>query len=109
MMYPDSDIRRVDANGRRLYLTSEFNLQTGGMLDGTLDKNCHNNAKKDAAKNNLVKIIDKEVYDVTTGYDYALSKEAYAMYILFEDDAYRDVDVFGFRVLFDTIRQIIND
>lgn len=79
------------------------------MLDGTLDKNCHNNALKDAAKNNLVKIIDKEVYDVTTSFDYALSKEAYAMYILSEDDDYQDVDVSGFRLLFDIIRQIVND
>lgn len=109
MMYPENDIKRVDANGRRLFLTSEFNLQSGGMLDGTLDKNCHNNALKDAAKNNLVKIIDKEVYDVTTSFDYALSKEAYAMYVLFEEDAYRDVDVSGFRMLFDIIKQIIND
>ena len=109
MMYPESDIKRVDANGRRLFLTSEFNLKTGALLDGSKERNCHNNALKDADKRGVVKIIDQEVYDVTSGMDCALSKEAYAMYILTEDVAYQGVDVSGFRMLFDTIKQIIND
>ena len=109
MMYPESDIKRVDANNRRLYLTSEFNPKTGALLGGTLEKNCRNNALKDAAKNSLIKIIDKEVYDVTTGFDHALSKEAYAMYILNDDPLFTDVDVSGFRELFELIKRIIND
>lgn len=109
MMYPEEDIKRVDVNGRRLFLTSEFNLKTGALLDGSKDRNCHNNALKDADKRGIIKIIDQEVYDVTTGTDCALSKEAYAMYILTEDVAYQGVDISGFRLLFDTIRKIIND
>lgn len=109
MMYPEVDIKRVDVNGRRLFLTSEFNLKTGALLDGMKEKNCHNNALKDADKRGIIKIIDQEVYDVTSGIDCALSKEAYAMYILKENEAYRDVDISGFRMLFDTIRLIIHD
>ncbi len=109
MMYPETDIKRVDAYGRRLFLTSEFNLKTGALLDGSKERNCHNKALRDAEKRGIIKIIDNGVYDVTNGVDYALSKEAYATYILSEDPAYQGVDISGFRLLFNTIKQIIND
>ena len=109
MMYPESDIKRVDINGRRLYLTSEFDSQTTILQDGTFRKICINKTLVDATNHNLIKIVDNKVLDVETGFDYALSKEAYARYILNEDSLYADVDVSGFRELFESIRSIINE
>ena len=109
MMYPEGDIKREDSNGRRLYLTNEFDPQTTVLRDGTYRKICKNKTLVDATKHNSIKIVDSEVLDVETGFDYALSKDAYARYLLNEDSQFTDIDVSGFRELFESIRSIINE
>ena len=109
MMYPDPDIKRVDSNGRRLFLTDEFDFQTTVLRDGTFRKICRNKTLVDADRNHTIKIIDAEVIDVESGFDYALSKKAYANYVKNEETGYDDVDVTGFRDLFESIRNIINE
>ena len=109
MMYPETDIKRVDSNGRRLFLTNEFDFHTTVLRDGTFRKICRNRTLVDAEKNHTIKIIDSEVIDVESGIDYALSKKAYANYVRSEETGYDGVDVSGFREVFETIRQIIND
>lgn len=109
MMYPEGDIKREDSNGRRLYLTNEFDSQTTVLRDGTYRKICKNKTLVDATKHNTIKIVDSEVLDVETGFDYALSKEAYAKYLLNEDPQFADVDVNGFSELLESIQSIINE
>ena len=108
MMYPEEDIKIFDENNRRLYLTNEFNVLSGTLID---DHSiiCRNNALKDAYKNHRVKIIDSDIISSDSETNIALTKDNYASNILNRTPPFDNVNVDGFRELFNTIREIIED
>lgn len=108
MMYPEEDIKIFDENNRRLYLTNEFNVLSGTLID---DHSiiCRNNALKDANKNHRVKIIDSDIISSDSETNIALTKDNYASNILNRTPPFDNVNVDGFRELFNTIREIIED
>lgn len=58
-------------------------------------------------KRNIIKVVDSEVFDSEEN-SLALSKEAFASYILEEDDNFKHVSVDGFESIFNIISDIIN-
>lgn len=101
LYYSDKDITRKDKNGKRLFLSSEFNKQS--HRHNTEDLNCTDRNK---FKNDKLTIVDNDVYN-NKSEDVALSKNAFADYILNSDNNFQDVDFSEFRLVFNVIRQII--
>lgn len=108
MMYPIDDIKLCDENNRRLYLTDEFSVRSG-ILKNDHSIVCKNKALIDADKNHRIKIVDSEVIRIDTEENIALSKDDFATNILNRTPPFDNVNVEGFRALFETINQIIND
>lgn len=106
-MYLDEDIKRVDENGRRIYLSSEFNEVTGRHISN-LDINITNvTVIKGKTTNDTSKVIDSNVYD-KEGNSLALSKSNFATYIYNGHGNFKDVDISGFRRVFEIINMIEN-
>ena len=108
MMYPEDDIKKYDDKNRRLFLTNEFSTRSGALLSNH-SINCRNKTLTDAEKNNRVKIIDSNVINIETDENIALTKDDYATYILNRTPPFDNVNIEGFRALFETINQIIID
>ncbi len=108
MMYPKENIKFSDENNRRLYLTDEFSSRSGILKD---DHNivCKSKALIDAEKNKRVKIVDSEVIRIDTEDNIALTKDDFATNILNRVPPFDNVDISGFRKLFETIQLILKD
>ncbi len=100
--YTDNDIKRCDKNGRRLYLSTEFNPRSGMHLSDNLTHRDMNKFKGET------KIIGDDVFD-RDGNNVALSKNDFADNIFEERDGFVDIDFFGFKPLFERIMMIISD
>lgn len=106
MLYPENDIKLLDRNNRRLYLTNEFSVRSGILLNDH-SVVCKNKAIIDADKNNRVKIVDSEVIQIDTEDNIALSKDDFATNIINRTPPFDNVNIEGFRELFNTIKTII--
>ncbi|MBQ4279262.1 MAG: ATP-binding protein, partial [Rikenellaceae bacterium] len=105
-MYPDEVIKQEDTNGRRLFLSSEFNkagrLSSNaeiGVLNYRLVTTCLDHDSE--------KIIDQEVFDIH-GQSLALSKEAFAQHIFDATENFTDINFDGFRQTFDRLRHLLS-
>ena len=104
-LYTDEDLKRQDENGRRLYVTSEFNENGRFTLDVRIGvKNNHD------VKNYILpekeKIQADEVIDID-GNSLALSKEQFATNILERRGDFANVCFDAFRPVFDRLRTIL--
>ena len=104
-LYKDDVIKCADVDGRRLYVTSEFNE------NGRLKTNPHIGVVNiyDVIKNLLpsqVKVLADGVIDIN-GNSLALSKEQFAKNILYKNDGFENVDFEGFRAVFDRLMDIL--
>jgi RNA-directed DNA polymerase len=99
--YSDKDIKTYDEEGRRLFISSEFDSYTGKHLKEELI--CKNiNRFKGSTK-----IISEEVVD-STGNNVALTKRDFSSNILNKKKNFKDVDFSGFEPLFGKITEIIS-
>ena len=106
MLYKRSEMLREDENGRRLYLSDEFN-QKNNRLKNNKNINTNNlNAVKEFYKFGIVKIIDSEVFDESEQ-SIALSKEDFAEKVLAREGAFANMNVDNFRGIFETIEEIL--
>jgi RNA-directed DNA polymerase len=99
LYYKETDLRRPDSDGRRLFLSSEFEDNIGRLKNqpGIV----HRNINK--IKGPLT-IIDVDVLDEENK-NIALSKNDFADHILNQDDEFRDVDFSEFTKIFALISQ----
>jgi RNA-directed DNA polymerase len=104
--YSDSDIVRHDENGRRLFVSTEFNPTTGAHLSDAGLK-CNN---LNILGTGEPKVVFDEigVFD-ETGANVALSKNNFADSILNESKNFQGIDFSGFKSLFERIQIIINE
>lgn len=105
LLYKPEDLVTKDENGRRLFLSNEF-TETSHHLKSNKNIVCLNNTLLDAKKNNLIKIVDKEVFDSEEN-SLALSKEAFANNILNNSGNFANLDLSGFEPFFKIIESII--
>jgi RNA-directed DNA polymerase len=99
MYYQDKDLKRVDEDGRRLFLRQEFN-DKGFNDTGEL--------KMENPKNKKL-VVEETVYEWKTQRSVALSKATFAKYIVERTPPFDGVDFEAFRevfALFNSIRQI---
>lgn len=98
--YPDNDLMRMDGEGRRLFLSSEFNQKTGRHNDQDLICIELNRLRGET------KIIDSNVFDKENK-NVALSKDDFAENILVDDNKFRDIDISEFVKIFGVIERIM--
>jgi RNA-directed DNA polymerase len=94
MLYPDEVLRCRDASGRRLYLRSEFDSQSGMHLDE--DVHCTNPQSKT--------IVVEEAYERNK--KVSLSKHEFAQLISKKDSPFDAVSFEGFRGILETLDRI---
>lgn len=100
LYYKDEDLKIADENGRRLFLSNEFNDLTGRYIDSNLNIICTNRNKY---SNKELKIIDDSVFDANNN-KIALSKNEYANNII--QNKYGDIDISEFKKIFNIIKMI---
>ena len=101
LYYSDAEIMRKDREGRRLFLSSEFNNKSFRHLeDKTL--NC---SDRNIFREPQPKIIDGDVYDETDE-NVALSKNTFANNIAQRVPGFEDFDFSPFRQIFEIIKEI---
>jgi len=96
--YTDRDVTRMDAEGRRLFLSNEFDPRSGRHANGVL--NC-------TALNQLhrLAIVDNCVFDANNN-NVALSKDDFAANVLNGAPGFRDVDFSTFAGVFQIVAEI---
>jgi RNA-directed DNA polymerase len=99
--YKDEDIKTLDKNGRRLFLSNEFDPMTGNHLEKKMK--CKNVNKIRGS----LKIVSEEVHDLK-GINVALTKNDFADNIFNKKDNFTRIDFSGFEPLFGKIAEIIS-
>jgi RNA-directed DNA polymerase len=98
--YQDKDIRRSDENGRRLYLSDEFDSKNG--------RHKSLNIYTTSQKIRKLTLIDSQVFDFS-GESVALSKDTFAELIANGNPQFQNVDFSEFGKIFDVIVTILRD
>lgn len=104
-LYSDEDLKRHDENGRRLYVTSEFN-ENGRFISDVRIGVKNNHDVKNYILPEKEKIQADEVIDIE-GNSLALSKEQFATNILERRGDFANVCFDAFRSVFDRLRQVL--
>lgn len=99
--YPDTDIKTADENGRRLYLSGEFNKKSMRHLTDT-DLSCVMGNKNSTLDYG---IIDNDVFN-NLGENVALSKENFANNVLNASGDFGRVNIDQFRLVFNIVVEI---
>ena len=105
-LYKDIDLKKEDANGRKIYITSEFN--ENGRLTSNVKigvKNHHD--VKSYITREKEKVQADEVIDIE-GNSLALSKEDFASNILAKDGVFATVCFDAFKPIFDKIKDVLD-
>lgn len=105
-LYKDTDLKKLDSNGRRLFVSSEFNAN--GRLSADLSIGVKNEKEiKEYLDPSKEKIHDHHVIDIH-GKSLALSKEDFAVNILDSTPPFDSMDFSDFKAVFDRLNGIIN-
>jgi hypothetical protein len=99
--YRDDEIQRIDSEGRRLFINTEFH--TKSQRHNTLDLTCTDRNK---VSNDGICIIDNDVFD-NNEKNVALSKKKFAQYVLNRTQNFDDFDFSSFCGIFDKLVKIL--
>ena len=105
-LYHDDDLKRKDENGRRLYITSEFN-ENGRLIEDVKIGVKNNHDVKNYIQPSKEKIQADEVIDID-GNSLALSKEMFAQNILEKNGYFANVSFDAFKSVFDRLKEVLN-
>ena len=106
-LYRDEDLKRLDENGRRIFVTSEFN-ENGRLKSDTKIGVKNNHDVKNYVKPENEKIQADEVIDIA-GKSLALSKEQFATNILEKTGNFSNVKFEAFKPVFERLREILQN
>lgn len=103
--FTDNEIKTPDEHGRRLFLSNEFNPKDGTLLsDPTVVYKGH----LGVFNKPYVFVIEEKVFD-SEGHSMAMSKNDFAENVLAGKGAFGLFDFNSFRLVFDVIREILNN
>lgn len=106
-LYRDEDLKRLDENGRRIFVTSEFN-ENGRLKSDPKIGVKNNHDVKNYVKPENEKIQADEVIDIA-GKSLALSKEQFATNILEKTGNFSNVKFEAFKPVFERLREILQN
>lgn len=104
LLYKREDLKRCDENGRRIYLSDEFNLTTQ-RLKANPQITSTNSAIVGAYRKKMIKVIDSGVFD-SDNKSLALSKSDFADNVYNGKGNFADISVDGFKKIIQTIQNI---
>jgi hypothetical protein len=104
LYFTNDDLQKKDPKGRRLYLSSEFNQQSGRHL--TNPGLSVGQKGKVASSPKAIRIVDAEVYDEKHN-NIALSKADFANCIASETGEFKDINFDNFRKIFSLVENIL--
>jgi GTPase SAR1 family protein len=104
LYFTDRDLRKPNTDGRRLFLSSEFNQSSGRHLSDTTLSAGHK-GKLSSGKSGI-KILDTEVYDAAHK-NVALSKAEFATLIVGANGIFETVNFHPFEKIFLVVEQIL--
>jgi len=107
LFYTDKELQTKDKYGHRIFLTSEFNKNSGKLKTDSKIHISNKSKLRGFSEKEKAKIIDSEVYDADSQ-NVALSKMQFAKYIFGEDDRFGQFNFAAFRQIFDIVHQIID-
>jgi RNA-directed DNA polymerase len=100
--YSDNEIKRIDKEGRRLFISHEFHGDS--QIHKTENLFCKDQNK---FKNNRICIIDNHVYSIENKTrNIALPKKKFAKYVLEREPNFDDFDFTNFCKIFDNLEKI---
>lgn len=102
LYYPDLDIKKLDPNGRRIFLSNEFDKESARHLTENLNCTALNKVKRQLT------IIDDAVYNEHRK-NIALPKNDFATNILKQVPNFDNLDISSFVLIFELIRKIIQE
>lgn len=105
LYYQDKDIKRKDGNGRRLFLSDEFDSNNSSHKQQNEIYTVNNKTRRRVG----VTIIDSEVYNFFTKESVALSKDNFAELIANHDPNFHNIDFSEFGKIFDVLVGILRD
>ncbi len=98
----NKDIKRTDENGRRLFLSDEFDNKNNKHKSFTDIYTTNPKIRK-------MTIIDSQVFMFSTGESIALPKDIFSELIANGNPYFHDVDFSEFSKIFDVVITILND
>jgi len=101
LYYQDTDIKRRDASGRRLFLSNEFDQRSGRLLSSP-EVFCGDRNKL----RRQLSIVDSQVWSMNSE-NIALSKSDFADLIANGDENFRGIDFTAFRKIFELITAMV--
>jgi len=102
LYYTDADIKRRNSNGRRLFLSTEFDKKSCRHMTENLNCTDPNKVKRSMT------IIDSSIFD-DQNRNVALPKNDFATHILQSTPGFNDLDIREFRLVFGMIERIIQE
>ncbi|MEW5985300.1 MAG: NB-ARC domain-containing protein [Chloroflexota bacterium] len=105
LFYKDEELQTMDANGRRLFLTSEFTEKTGKLASNKQVSIGNKNLLKNCAAPTSAKVVDSDVYDADS--NIALSKAQFAKYVTEDIAPFDCFDFTEFRPIFHILAEIV--
>ena len=106
-LYHDEDLKRLDENGRRIFVTSEFN-ENGRLKSDPKIGVKNNHDVKNYVLPEKEKIQADEVIDID-GNSLALSKEQFATNILEGTGNFSNINFDAFKPVFERLREILQN
>jgi len=104
-LYKDEDLKKVNSQGRRIYLSEEFTNKGRLEKDRKIGLANVNKVDKKISKEKSI-IIDSDVLDIEEN-SLALSKDAFSKAVFNKEDPFDTMDFEGFRGLFEDIQKIL--
>ena len=104
-LYKDNDLKKLDENNRRLYITSEFNENGRLISDRNVGVRNADSIKRNLSQSNE-KIKDNDVFDLD-GNSLALSKENFAQNVLEKTVPFDNMDFSAFYPVFARLKEIL--
>jgi Cdc6-like AAA superfamily ATPase len=105
LCYNNDELTALDESGRRLFLSSEFNVMSGKHLkDPTLS--IGNKGKLPKSGASVLKIVDSDVYNLNHE-NVALSKADFAAKVAAASGNFASLNFDGFRDLFTKIKHVL--
>jgi RNA-directed DNA polymerase len=104
LYYQDDEIKRTSAQGRRLYLSSEFHRDSGKHLVNE-GLNC---ADRNKVRTGRLSIVDNDVFDLNHA-NVALSKNDFADLVSQSAEGFDDFSFDQFSAIFQVIESIITN
>lgn len=106
LLYSRADLTKEWPDKRRLYLTDEFS-NVSHQLKTDKSVVCLHKTITDAIQRGIIKVVDSDVYNENEE-KLAVSKEEFAKQIYEGKPPYENINVDGFKKIFETIEKILD-